>query len=314
MKKNNIRLVVLATVMAVVITFVFMRLTKDDGGDTPTIPDIGELDQGNTVNVVVSLVDLEPYSTTIDKAMLDTIKYPEELVPRGASLDFSDVEGKLPIAPIYAGELIQLYRLVEKDQYKESLRQIIPPGHRAITITVDGLAGVAGFISQGDVVDLIAVYNKDINVTNSRRAKKSKEAKLKLQNLKVLIVGSKYNPVATENKSKKITGNLKKKAITLAVTPKEAVQIHHIVQKSAGTSFRIALKNSEDLHIVSTEGYSDHKMEDETVKIMRESKGLEAVEAVDSEQAYKTRQHNVERWSGTRQLQTETFTEQVKIN
>ena len=265
MKKSNLKLIVLATGMAIGITFLFMRLTKptDVAIDMPDI----DISQGNTVNVVVSLVDLEPYATTIDKAMLDTIKYPEELVPRGASLDFSDVEGKLPVAPIYAGELIQLYRLVEKDQYKESLRQIIPPGHRAITITVDSLAGVAGFISQGDIVDLIAVYNKNVNVTNDRRSKKSKEAKLKLQNLKVLIVGSKYNPVAHENKSKAIKGDLKKKAITLAVSPKEAVQITHIVQKAAGASFRIALKNSEDLQIVNTEGFSDLKLQDETLRL-----------------------------------------------
>lgn len=314
MKKSTLKLIAMAAAMAIGITFLVTTLTKPSTVDPGiALPDIS---RGDMANVIVSLVDLAPYSSTIDRAMVDTIKYPQNLLPRYASMDFTDVVGKLPAAPIYAGELILLPRLVEKNEYKESLRQLIPAGYRAITITVDSLSGVAGFISQGDIVDLIAVYSKAINTSSSQRAKRTKEAKLRLQNLKVLIVGSKYNPVTSENQGKSIHGDLAKKAITLAVHPKEALQIHHIVQKASGSSFRILLKNGEDRQIVRTEGFNDFEMEDETLKLLRNQNGQTDLESTgdEDEDAYTTVQYNVERWSGTRQLQTESFTETKKMD
>ena len=47
---------------------------------------------------------------------------------------------------------------------------------------------------------------------------------------------------------------------------------------------------------------------------MRENKGLASVESSDNEETYRTVQYNVERWNGTKQLQTESFSEREKIN
>jgi len=313
MKKASIKLIFIAAALAIGITFLISRLTNTSDPESGlTMP--SELDQSSTVDVLVSLVDLAPYSAMIDEAMLDTIKYPDSRLPRGAAIDKTHVIGRLPSAPIYANEIVMLARLVEKDQYRESLRQLIPAGHRAITITVDSLAGVAGFISQGDIVDLIAVYEKKINVSNSRKTQKTKEAKLRLQNLKVLIVGSQYNPVTGANKTKNIKGDLKKKSITLAVRPKKALQIHHIAQKSGGLKFRIVLKNSEDLQEVNTSGFSAYEMEDETLKILKTQNGVPVIESNEEfEETVKTVHHKIERWAGTRQLQTESFTTKEKV-
>jgi pilus assembly protein CpaB len=314
MKKSTLKLVAIAAVMSISITFVVITLTKPaDVDSTISLPDIS---QGKMSNPIISLVDLAPYSSAIDRAMIDKIEYPLDLLPRHASMEFDDVINKLPSAPIYAGEIILLTRLVEKNEYKESLRQLIPAGYRAITITIDSLSGVSGFISQGDIIDLIAVYNKSVNTTSSGRPRNTKEAKLRLQNIKVLIVGSKYNPVTSENQGKSIQGSDKNKTITLAVHPKEALQIHHIVQRASGASFRILLKNCEDRQIVHTDGFNDFEMEDETLKLLRNQNGQTELESHSNEEedTFTTVQYNVERWAGTKQMQAETFTETKKIN
>ncbi len=215
------------------------------------------------ISVLIATSSVEPYERLLSPAFAKEIKLPKEMIPRYAATRIKEIEGKLPTEPIYKGEIICLSRLIDKEDYKESLRKLIPPGYRAITIGVDALSSASGFVTQGDIVDLSAVYDVQVG------RKRIKVAKIILQNIKILIVGKKYNPVLESAKATEITGSLHKLPVTFAVTPKDAAIIHHVTQKrgfGGKPSFRILLKNPEDTQIVQTEGFTSEQFNEKAVK------------------------------------------------
>jgi len=82
-----------------------------------------------------------------------------------------------------------------------------------------------------------------------------------------------------------------------------------------GSSFRILLKNGEDKQIVHTLGFNNYQMENETLKLLKNQKGITDVEDSDTEEEkYKTVQYNIEKWAGTKKLANESFTETKRVN
>ena len=314
--KRLVRLFAVALFMSFVVSVFYYKIIspeptdgpagpKDLGGPTVDVPKEDE----NRVLVVVSEVKLEPYERVIEESMVKRIKYPEKLLPRYAPLDVKDVLGKLPTEPIYRGEIVSLQGLVDKDEYKQSPRRLIPPGQRALSILVSSLSGVSGFVTQGDIVDLVAVYNRTIPGGGpGGRDLTTQTARIILQNIRVLIVGNRYNPVAGENPLGVIEGDLSQKPITFAVNPKDAAIIHHIVQMG-GSSFRILLKHSEDQQMLSTDGFSFLRLQDETRKIVKRSDPNSA-----TKEEFKTVQHTIEQFKGKRRMPDEVFEERVRVN
>lgn len=308
-----VRLFIVALLLSFVVSLVYNELTSSEGDDDiprPIGPDPEiEKEKDSRVLVVVAEVDLGPYERVIEESMVKRVKYPEKLLPRYAPLDVKDVVGKLPTEPIYRGEIVSLQRLVDTDEYKESLRSLIPPGHRALSILVNSLSGVSGFVTQGDVVDLVAVYNRVIPGGGpGGRDLTTQTARIIRENLRVLIVGNKYNPVAGENSVGFIEGDLSNKPITFAVTPRDAAIIHHVVQMGA-SSFRILLKNSEDNQSLNTDGFSFIQLQERTRKLVRQ-----ASPSNDEEQEFKFVQHTIETIKGKRRMPDEVFEEKVPVN
>ncbi len=306
--KRLVRLFAVALAMSFVVSMFYNRMVDSGGDSTGTAPPTKDVETDHRVLVVVAEVNFAPYERIIEETMVKRIKYPEKLLPRYAPLDIKDVLGKLPKEPIYAGEIVSLQRLIDKDEYKESLRQLIPPGHRALTIMVDKISGVSGFISQGDLVDLIAVYKHEVPGSGSRgRAASTQIARIIHQNVRVLIVGSRYNPIASQNPTASIKGDLGSKPITFAVTPHDAAFIHHIVQQGRA-SFRILLKNSEDQQILESEGYSVAELQNEVRTIVRASDPR-----VKNNITTKKVQHIIEVLSGRKRMPDQMFEEIVTI-
>jgi pilus assembly protein CpaB len=92
-----------------------------------------------------------------------------------------------------------------------SLSTTIEEGKRAVTIRVDDVRGVAGFILPNDHVDVVLIRS-----TNNP-ARRESYSDLLLQNVKVIAI----DQVAAEQKEKPSIA----KAVTLEVTPSQAQQI-----------------------------------------------------------------------------------------
>lgn len=313
--KRLVRLFAVALLMSALVSVIYNRAIDSGGGSTPTatataLPTSDE-DGGNRVSVIVAEVNLEPYERVIEKTMVKKVKFPEELLPRYAPIDIKNVVGKLPTEPIYRGEIVSLRRLIDKDEYKESLRRLIPRGHRALTIQVDTLAGVSGFISQGDFIDLAVMYDRVL--PGAAGSSSTKICRVILQNIRVLIVGNKYNPLASDNPTGNIVGDLGAKPITFAVTPHDAALIHHVVQQGK-SSFRILLKNPEDQDVVDTTGYSVRQLEDDTrtALLAMDSGGAPGPDGKEPEFQRVTR--IVEVYRGAAKARDESFEELIPQN
>jgi pilus assembly protein CpaB len=93
---------------------------------------------------------------------------------------------------------------------RASLSSLLPEGKRAVTVRVDDVRGVAGFILPGDFVDVVLI-------AEDAAARRENYSEILLQNLKVLAV----DQLASERQEQPVVP----KAVTLEVTPEQAQKI-----------------------------------------------------------------------------------------
>ena len=116
--------------------------------------------------------------------------------------------GKINLYPIGPQEQILSSRIQEKSEDNKRLSYSIEPGYRAITVSVDSVSGVAGFVVPGDHIDLIV--NTTVDEMNVSR--------YQVENLLVLRLG---NNVPVEEQGAMY------QTMTLAATPEQILKINH---------------------------------------------------------------------------------------
>ncbi|MCP4071657.1 MAG: Flp pilus assembly protein CpaB [Hyphomicrobiales bacterium] len=148
------------------------------------------------------------YGDKITAEDLVEIPWPEDKLPAGAYKNInqavSDGE-RLVLTPIEVNELLLLSKLSGKDG-RAALSNKLSSGMRAVTIPVDDVSGVAGFITPGDRVDIVLI-----------RSGETMSADVILQNVKVITV----DQAADERNTSAKVAN----AITLEVTSEEAKKL-----------------------------------------------------------------------------------------
>ncbi len=160
------------------------------------------------VDVVVVNADL-PAKTLLTEEMLTVKQIPEEFVTAGVLSRREDAVGKVTTVALAAGEIVMQTKLALESN-KNALAYHIPANKRAVTIAINEIIGVAGFIQAGDAVDVYSTFAADI-------AGREKTV-LVLENLPVLAVvrDTKSLPEQSIKEIKAYT------CVTLAVTPEEA--------------------------------------------------------------------------------------------
>ena len=111
-------------------------------------------------DVVVALNDIPAY-TEITEEMLTMQSVPTEGIHASAALSYDQVVGLMCDGTIVAGETILTNKLSEAGEIGDSLAYLIPDGMRAMTISVSAETGVAGFLTTGDFVDVLAYVEED---------------------------------------------------------------------------------------------------------------------------------------------------------
>jgi len=107
------------------------------------------------IAVVTAAKEL-PENTVVEVSHLTTANVPEEFVQPYAVRAPEEVLGKVTIAPIAAGEQMLLNKLRRQEEGPSgTLSTVMPKGKRAVTITVDAITGVGGFVRPGDMVDVL---------------------------------------------------------------------------------------------------------------------------------------------------------------
>jgi pilus assembly protein CpaB len=108
-----------------------------------------------TESVVVAVADI-PAETLITADMVALKELPEESVHTDAAVMLENVVGSIAVEPIVAGEQVLTARLGIQGEDAGSLSFELEKGYRAVSVSVNEVTGVSGFIEEGDHVDVVA--------------------------------------------------------------------------------------------------------------------------------------------------------------
>ena len=177
-----------------------------------------------TEQVVVADVDIAP-GTALASRMLKTAAWPKEIVPPKSFRSPKELEGRVAQTLISRGEPIMMTKLAPEGT-AAGLGGLLDPNKLAVTVRVDDVSGVAGFINPGDRVDLLVELA-------STEGKGEHLSKILLQNLKILSKGQVWDQTAEK---KPLVVN----TVTLEVTPEEAEILNLATFQG---KIRLALRN-----------------------------------------------------------------------
>ena len=186
--------------------------------------------------VVVASKEIKA-GTKLTDADLLIKQLPAQAVPKDYPSSISAIKGRIAKSTLQPEEVITETRLVGQGA-SGGLPVVIPPNHRAITIKVNEVIGIGGFINPGDRVDIISIINKSEEQTLSKTI---------LQNVLILAVGDKIlDPNIVSDPQPKIVSQ-----ITVAISPKDSEKLS--LAASTG-QLQLALRPFGESSFSSTEG------------------------------------------------------------
>ena len=183
-----------------------------------------ETEKRSGVQVVVATTEIA-FGERITADSVKTIGWPRDSIPDGVFHTIPDVVGKIANQKIVSGEAVLKSRAVGQAG-GSSLAALIEPNHRAVTVRVNDVIGVAGFLLPGNRVDVLATRDLDAHKAQTRTL---------LQNVKVLAV----DQTSETEKDKPVVV----RAITLEVDPRQA---ELLVQATEEGSVQMALRNPQE--------------------------------------------------------------------
>ena len=176
--------------------------------------------------VMVAANDLQ-VGARVEERDIRVIQISASDMPQGAPRKKADVIGHGVIIPISKGEFILPNRLAGENA-GAGLPALIPPGMRAVSVRVNEVVSVAGFVTPGTRVDVL--------LTGSPSGAGEQQTTTVLQNVAVLASGHTLERTST--------GEAQNTAvITLLVTPDDAQRL--TLAAKEGT-IQLALRNPLD--------------------------------------------------------------------
>jgi pilus assembly protein CpaB len=121
------------------------------------------------------------FGTELNGSMLQEVPWPSDALPAGAFGKISDVLSggrRVVLAAIEANEPVLALKITGPGQ-RATLSALVKPGMKAVTIRVNDVEGVGGFVLPGDHVDVVLTRQVE---------KGSASTQVVLQNTKVLAV------------------------------------------------------------------------------------------------------------------------------
>jgi len=225
-----------------------------------------------TVRVLVAKQDLD-YGTRLEAKHLQWVEWPKEVVPPGS---FTSVEAlfgekgeqsRVVLRAIEPGEPILKSKITELGE-SPRMSMNLGDGKRAISVSVDATAGVAGFVAPGDRVDVMLIRDVEGELVSS----------IILQDLPVIAVD--------QNVSRDTTTARTFRMVTFEVNTQEAqkLALAQQVGRLSLTLRGLGEKTGGDVAPVSAEALNDFLKADPSRSVrVRRAGSLEDVEIDDSE-------------------------------
>ncbi len=188
-----------------------------------------------SVNIVVAARDI-PLGTRIDPDAVKLVRWSRESEPKGAFTDVMAVAGSYANSDLVAGEPIVQAKLIAAAKAAGVMALIIPPGMRALSVPVDEVSDIAGFVKPHTRVDVLVAIS-------GSSAEGQAFSKIVLQNVEVLAIAQQIEKGKDEPEIVKV--------VTLLVTPHQAEKL--ALASREGT-LRLAMRNYGDDRTVMTAG------------------------------------------------------------
>jgi pilus assembly protein CpaB len=186
--------------------------------------------------VVVAAVDLG-VGAAIRPEDVRTIEWPAAALPAGVFEKPDDVVGRGLVMPLIQNELVLPMKLASKEA-GSGLPIMIPEGERAVSVRVNEVIGVAGYVLPGTRVDVVAV-------ASATDKKADTTSKVVLTNVQVLAAGTKMEQDGDDSKPIPVT------VVTLLVAPDQA---ERLTLASTEGKIQLALRNPLDQSSPVTSG------------------------------------------------------------
>ena len=189
-----------------------------------------------TQPVVVAAVDLT-LGTALKKEDLTTLNFPEGTAPEGSFSKPDELLERGLIVPIVKNEPILAAKLAPKEA-GSGLPPVIPEGMRAVSVRVNEVVGVAGYVLPGTRVDVVATASPTSDTAQMT-------SKVVLSNMQVLTAGTRLEQDQKDGKPMQVT------VVTLLVTPEQS---ERLALASTEGKIHLALRNPLDTSAPSTPG------------------------------------------------------------
>jgi pilus assembly protein CpaB len=189
-----------------------------------------------TQPVVVAAADLQ-LGAEIKKEDLQVVQFPAGKTPEGTFMKPDEVIGRGLIVPVVKNEPILKAKLASKEA-GSGLPPVIPEGMRAVSVRVNEVVGVAGYVLPGNRVDVVAT-------ASPTEARADTTSKVVLSNVQVLTAGTRMEQTGDQSKPVQVT------VVTLLVYPEQA---ERLALASTEGKIQLALRNPLDQGAPTTPG------------------------------------------------------------
>jgi pilus assembly protein CpaB len=179
----------------------------------------------NSASIVAAAMRI-PFATKVEERHLKLVEMPEGLAPDGFFTTIDEVVGKVSTTNISRGEILVTERF-RTHTTGSTLAALVNKNMRAVTVRVDDVVGVAGFLLPGNTVDVLA---------SRKRGQARAITETILTNIKVLAVDQTAAPESNEP--------VIVRAVTLEMLPKQA---EVLFQARTEGSIQLTLRNPMEM-------------------------------------------------------------------
>lgn len=195
---------------------------------------------GATVPVVVAAREV-PLGTLLTADHVRLVNWPAATPLDGAVAKVEDAVDRGVIASLAVNEPLTEAKLAAKG-IGSGLSPTITPGMRAISIKVNEVVGVAGFIMPGSRVDVLVTIEPP-----DQQNRRNSETRIVTSNVQVLTAGTRIDQDTAQAEGKPIAATV----VTLLVTPEDAERIALAQNEGRIT---LTLRNPLDTETAATPG------------------------------------------------------------
>ncbi|GAC1628196.1 MAG: Flp pilus assembly protein CpaB [Nevskia sp.] len=237
--------IILGIIAIILIVFVW-RLSRSFAENVATTAPATQVQQQQAAAPqYLIVIATAPLAANVPIKKDDVVLAPVTIQPTEYFANVEDVVGRTPLVDLDKGQP------VTPRFFKDSniIARGIPPGSRALSLKVDDVVGVGGFVRPGDVVDVLVYIKAESNTPTGEKAKAediATQARVLLKDVLVLSYEDHLvePPKGLEEKDKNKAAQQQRRERTAVVAVPEA-QVTRVLLGASLGELRLALHGSQ---------------------------------------------------------------------